>query len=150
MFKCAVNKGILGLIFVLSPALMAAPKEVSFSQSSESVEAYDFIEVTVNVTTPDAHNPFTDAVLRGSFRMAGAKEQIDVEGFCDSADGSVFRIRFMPATPGEYTYSVAYRQGDFERSFAGKFQATDGHRRGPIRVDRQYPWHFIWAVTGEH
>ena len=150
MFNCALKKGILALIFVLSPALTAAPKEVSLSQSSESVEAYDFIEVTVNVTTPDAHNPFIDAVLRGSFRKAGAKEQIDVEGFCDSADGSVFRIRFMPATPGEYTYSVAYRQGDFERSFAGKFQATDGHRRGPIRVDRKYPWHFIWEGTGEH
>jgi hypothetical protein len=150
MFNYTMKKGILGLIFVLSPALMAAPKEVSFSQSSESVEAYDFIEVTVNVTTPDVHNPFTDAALRGSFRKAGAKEQIDVEGFCDSADGSVFRIRFMPATPGEYTYSVAYRQGDFERTFAGKFHATDGHRRGPIRVDRQYPWHFIWEGTGEH
>lgn len=104
----------------------------------------------MNVTTPDAHNPFIDAVLRGSFRKAGAKEQIDVEGFCDSADGSVFRIRFMPATPGEYTYSVAYRQGDFERTFAGEFYATDGRRRGPIRVDRQYPWHFIWEGTGEH
>jgi hypothetical protein len=150
MFYAAMKRGILGLILMLSPALMAAPKEVSFSQSSESVEAYDFIEVTVNVTTPDAHNPFIDAALRGSFRKADAKEQIDVEGFCDSADGSVFRIRFMPATPGEYTYTVVYRQGDFERTFAGKFHATGGHRRGPIRVDRRYPWHFIWEGTGEH
>jgi hypothetical protein len=150
MSNCALKTGILGLLFMLSPPLMAAPKEVSFSQSSEGVEAYDFIEVTLNVTAPDAPNPFVDAQLRGSFQKTGAKEQIDVEGFCDSADGSVFRIRFMPASAGEYTYTVAYRQGDFERTFAGKFHATDGHRRGPIRVDRQYPWHFIWEGTGEH
>ncbi len=150
MFHRTLKKGILGLIFVLTPALMAAPKEVSFSQSSESVEAYDFVEAAVNVSMPDAHNPFLDATLRGSFQKIGAKEQSEVEGFCDSADGSVFRIRFMPATPGEYSYSIAYRQGDFEKTFRGKFHATDGHRRGPIRVDRQYPWHFVWEGTGEH
>jgi len=150
MFHRTIKKGILGLIFIVAPALMAAPKEVSFSQSSESVEAYDFIEVTVNVSTPDAHNPFMDVALRGTFQRAGAKEQIAVEGFCDSPDGSVYRIRFMPATPGEYAYSVAYRQGDFEKTFTGRFHATDGHRRGPIRVDRQYPWHFVWEGTGEH
>ena len=150
MFHRTIEKGILGLVFVVAPGLMAATKEVTFSQSSESVEAYDFVELTVSVAAPDAHNPFTDAALRGTFQRAGEKEQIAVEGFCDSADGSVFRIRFMPAAPGDYTYSVAFRQGDFEKTFAGKFHATEGHRRGPVRVDRQYPWHFIWEGTGEH
>ena len=32
----------------------------------------------------------------------------------------------------------------------GTFQATDGHRSGPIRVDPQHRWHFIWEGTGEH
>src|ERR1700729_123194 len=56
----------------------------------------------------------------------------------------------MPSSPGEYAYSVVYRQGGFERTYAGRFQATSGRRRGPIRVDPQYPWHFIWEGTGEH
>ena len=68
------------------------------------------------------------------------------------ADGSVFRIRFMPSAPGDYTYSVVYRQGGFDKTYQGAFQRhADGHApRGPIRVDPQYPWHFIWEGTGEH
>ncbi len=137
-------------LLTLAPALLGAPNEVAFSQSAASVEAYDLVEVTVNVAVPDARNPFTDATLRGSFSKAGGGERINVDGFCDSADGSLFRIRFMPPSPGDYTYSVSYRQGEFEKAQAGTFRTTDGHRRGPLRVDPKYPWHFIWEGTGEH
>ncbi len=128
----------------------AAPATVSFSQSAETLEAYDFVEVTLNVSSPDAKNPFTDVVVEGQFGKTGGGQQLNVTGFCDAADGSVYRIRFMPATPGEYRYSLVFRQGSFEKTHSGTFRATDGHRRGPIRVDPQYPWHFIWEGTGEH
>ena len=65
---------------------------------------------------PDAGNPFTGATVSGSFAKRGGGERVKVDGFCDSADGSVFRIRFMPSAPGDYTYSVAYRQGGFEKT----------------------------------
>ena len=139
---------VLGL--VLLPVLLGAPREVSFSQPSASVEAYDFLEITVNVAGPDAGNPFTHASLAGSFGKAGASGRTAVEGFCDSPDGSVFRIRFMPFSPGDYEYSIAYRQGGFEKKHTGTFRASDGHRRGVLRVDPQYRWHFIWEGTGEH
>ena len=134
----------------LSTTLLAAPREVSFSPGGGSVQAYDLFEVTVNVAQPDAGNPFTDVKVVGSFAKAGANGKWNVEGFCDSPDGSVFRIRFMPSSPGDYTYSVTYQQGDFQKTTTGTFRATDGHRRGPIRVDPKYPWHFIWEGTGEH
>ena len=86
-------------LLTLAPAMLGAPKEVAFSQSAASVEAYDVVEVTVNVAAPDARNPFTDAALRGSFSKAGGGERINVDGFCDSADGGLFRIRFMPSSP---------------------------------------------------
>src|SRR5271157_6545379 len=129
---------------VLWATLLASAQEVSFSPAGGSVEAYDFLEVTVNVAGPDARNPFTDVTLSGSFAKAGTNERKIVEGFSDSPDGSVFRIRFMPSSPGDYTYSVTYRQGDFEKTSTGAFRATDGRRRGPVRVDPNYPWHFIW------
>jgi hypothetical protein len=87
----------------------AAPREITFSQSSPSVEAYDFVEVVIAVASPDARNPFTDVAVRGSFGKAGSPERFTIDGFCDSADGSTFRIRFMP--PGDYTYAVTYDQG---------------------------------------
>ncbi len=138
------------LILAMPVVLPGAPRSVSFAQSSQSVDAYDFVEVTVRVEGPDTRNPFTDVVLSGSFGKAGAAERTTVEGFCDSADGSILRIRFMPAAAGDYSYSVSYRQGEYTKSFTGTFHAAAGHRRGPVRVDPNYPWHFIWEGTGEH
>jgi hypothetical protein len=140
----------LGLLGVLPVLLTAAAPEVRFSQSATSVEAYDFVEITANVLGFGAGNPFTDATLAGSFTKKGAAGGGLVDGFCDAADGSLFRIRFMPSSPGAYTYSVVYRQGGFEKTYQGAFQAAGGSRRGPIRVDPRYPWHFIWEGTGEH
>jgi hypothetical protein len=147
-----IKRALGGCICLLTLAvpLAGAPRGVAFSQSAQSVAAYDFVEVAVRVEGPDALNPFTDVTLSGSFGKTGASERTAVEGFCDSADGSVFLIRFMPASPGDYSYTVQYRQGDFEKSSSGSFRAVAGHRRGPIRVDPQYPWHFIWEGTGEH
>jgi hypothetical protein len=143
-------RNILWLTAVFVPALVGAPREISFSTVDGSVEAYDFSEVTVNVTGPDTQNPFIDATVRGTFAKTGGGATTAVEGFCDSADGSVFRIRFMPSSPGDYSYSITYQQGGFEKTASGTFHATDGHRRGPLRVDPKYPWHFIWEGTGEH
>ncbi len=138
------------LALAWASTLPAAPKGVSFSRPAGSIEAYDFVEITARIESPDAPNPFTDATLRGSFGKAGESVRTDVDGFCDAADGSLFRIRFMPSAPGNYTYSVVYRQGDFEVKETGEFQAGDGHRRGPLRVDPDYPWHFLWEGTHEH
>jgi hypothetical protein len=137
------------LLYLHIPFIHAAPSNVRFTQSADSVEAYDFAEVTLNVDAPDAKNPFTDVTVEGQFGKAGGP-RIAVNGFCDSADGSVFRIRFMPSAPGDYSYSIVYRQGGFEKNYTGSFHVSDGHRRGTLRVDPQYPSHFIWEGTGEH
>jgi hypothetical protein len=123
---------------------------ISFSRSTDTVEAYDFVEVAANVSWPHTPNPFTDVQFTGRFESADGSRRWQVEGFCDSEDGSVFRMRFMPPTAGEYKYSVEYRQGSANKTAAGTFHVTDGHRPGPIRVDPQHPWHFIWEGTGEH
>jgi len=140
----------LGMILGAAGGILASPANVTFSQSTASVEAYDFVEITIQVAAPDAKNPFTDAAVEAQFGKTGESKRLSVDGFCDSADGSVFRVRFMPWAPGEYSYSITYRQGAFSKSNSGSFRATDGHRRGLVRVDPKYPWHFIWEGTGEH
>jgi hypothetical protein len=139
-------------LLVASPAgrVIGVPASISFTQSAATVEAYDLVEVTVNVASPDPRNPFTEAAVEAQFGKVGESRRLAVDGFCDSADGSVFRVRFMPWVPGDYTYAVTYRQGGFEKTHTGTFRATDGQRRGPVRVDPKYPWHFIWEGTGEH
>jgi hypothetical protein len=130
--------------------LDAAIPSVSFSQSAQQVDAYDFVEITANITSPDVANPFMDASLSGSFENSNSSQKWQVEGFCDSSDGRIFRIRFMPPEPGEYRFTATYREANFEKNLTGHFRAIDAHRRGPVRVDAKYPWHFIWEGTGEH
>jgi hypothetical protein len=138
------------MVVALAPLLSAAPAKVSFTLSAGSVEVYDYVEVSAQVEQPDAANPFMDVTLSGNFRPSEQGEPVKVDGFCDSAGGEVFRVRFMPAKAGDYSYSVTYHQGSFEQTYTGTFQATAAHRKGPIRVDPKYPWHFIWEGTGEH
>jgi hypothetical protein len=144
---------VMAFSMLLGTQSLASPAEVSFSQSAPRVAPYDFVEVTAAIAPPAPGNPITGATLTGSFAKRGAAESLPVDGFCDAADGSLFRIRFMPSSPGDYTYSVTYRQGGFEKAWQGAFQASAGAApaaRGPIRVDPKYPWHFIWEGTGEH
>ncbi len=141
---------LLSATLLLASCRRISPAFVSFSQSASTIQAYDFVEVTANVSLPHASNPFTDAEFNGWFESADHGKRWQVEGFCDSADGSIFRIRFMPPAPGDYTYSVNYHQGWATKPSTGTFHASDGQRRGPIRIDLQYPWHFVWEGTGEH
>ncbi len=141
---------LMGCVLAACAIVAAAPREVTFSQPSPTIEAYDFVEIAIQVASPDMRNPFTEAVVTGSFGQAGSTERLTVDGFCDSADGTVYRIRFMPSQPGDFAYTIAYHQGNFEKSYSGAFRALDGHRRGILRVDPKYPWHFLWEGTGEH
>jgi hypothetical protein len=133
----------------LPQPLHAAPAAVSFTQSAATVDAFDFVEVSLNVTQPDADNPFTDVTVAGEFAREGG-EPVNVDGFCDAADGSIYRIRFMPSAAGRHTFTVRFRQGPFERSHTGAFTARDAGRRGSLRLDPERPEHFIWEGTGEH
>ena len=142
----------LMLCYTGTTAAGASPDtpHMSHSQSVSTVEAYDFVEVTLKVDKPDVKSSFTDASVEGQFGRAGDARRLEVLGFCDSPDGSTYRVRFMPTSPGDYSYSVTYRQGAREMSFPGTFKAVNGRRRGLLRVDPAYPWHFFWEGTGDH
>ena len=138
------------IVWTILPATVhAAPAGVRFVQSVESVDCYGFVEITANVDKPDVGNPFSEVSLEGQFTPVGG-QPVTVHGFCDSADGGIFRVRFMPTRPGGYNYSVTYRQGTYEAAHTGRFTAGNAGRRGLIRVDKDHPWHFLWEGTGEH
>jgi hypothetical protein len=137
------------LVLVLGPPALP-PRSVTFSQSARDLEAYDFVEIAARISSPRAYNPFTGAALRGTFATVSGDRHWQVEGFCDSEDGSTYRIRFMPPAKGDYTYSIEYHQGWFKNRSTGTFHVRNGGRRGPIRLDSQNRWHFIWDGTGEH
>jgi hypothetical protein len=140
----------IGIVALTPASLFANPTEVSFSQTAAPIERFDYVEINAAIDTPDVRNPFTDASLTGTFETADGRRHWKVEGFADSADGSLYRIRFMPPLAGAYKYSITYKQGEFQKSTSGGFQTVEAHRLGTLGVDPKYPWHFLWQGTGEH
>jgi hypothetical protein len=142
-------KAIVPLLFLASVlSAFAAEPRVEFVSSTAEVVCYDFVEVTLNVAGSEAKNPFTDAAVSGTFALPG-EQPLAVDGFCDSTDGALFRLRFMPAKPGRYDYTVTYREGAFEQTHRGTFEAKDGRKRGVLRVDPEFPAHFQWEGSKE-
>jgi hypothetical protein len=125
-------------------------KELRVTLATNVVDAYDFVEVTLRPDPPVVGNPFTDAVAEGEFGPAQGGAALKADGFCDSQDGSVYRVRFMPSQPGDYRYKVTLRHGGQAQSQEGTFAARAAQRRGQLRVDPHYPEHFLWAGTGDH
>jgi hypothetical protein len=143
--------GCLALLLAQSVPLRASiPEAVSFTQSAPATAVFDYVEVTATVNHPAAGNPFTEAALTGDFEPVGSAAGATMDGFCDSTDGSRYRIRFMPSKAGPHTFHATLKLGQESHSYSGQFTATDEHRRGPIGADPAYPWHFIWEGTGEH
>ncbi|PYX50876.1 MAG: hypothetical protein DMG76_33625, partial [Acidobacteria bacterium] len=85
-----------------------------------SVEVYDILELSATISSPDAANPFTAATLDGDFSLGSSHEAFHVSGFCDSTDGTIFRIRFMPSKPGTYKFNLVYAQDAFTKTFRGE------------------------------
>jgi hypothetical protein len=56
----------------------------------------------------------------------------------------------MPSKAGHYGFQVTFKDKQEPHTYSGEFTATDQHRRGLLRADPAYPWHFIWEGTGEH
>lgn len=144
-------RSVFFAFLAMSPVVShATPASVSFSSPQPQIDRYGFVEITASVQSPDATNPFEDASLTGVFETTGGAHRRQVEGFCDSKDGSTFRIRFMAPEAAEYKYTVTYKQGGFEKTAQGNFRSVEAHKRGILRVDPDYPWHFLWEGTGEH
>ena len=145
---CLVARTIAFCWLALCGPSQGADARVEFTPATATVNCYDFAEIVLNVTPVPVTNPFTDVAVTGTFGVNG-EQPVSVEGFCDSADGRVFRIRFMPAKPGRYDYTVKYRDGGFERTQTGVFTAQDKQRKGLVRVDAEFPSHFRWQGTQE-
>ena len=136
------------LLFALAVTTTSAAPRVGFNAPAGDVACYDFVEIRLDVAESSARNPFTDVTVEGSFGPVGGPA-LAVDGFCDSADGRVFLIRFMPTQPGPHDYVVKYREAGFETVHRGRFEAVAAQKRGLVRVDPEYPSHFQWEGTKE-
>lgn len=120
----------------------------TFLQSASSVDVFDFAEVTIRLHAP-VDDPFRAVSVTGTFGRPG-EEPRQIIGFCDTQDGSVHRIRFMPVVPGEYDYTISVQWPGGDASTSGTFEAVNAGRKGLLTVDPEHLYHFLWSGSREH
>jgi hypothetical protein len=106
-----IMRGVVLALALWAPGLSWSAREVAFSQSAASVAAYDFVEVSLWMSTAVPGNPFTEAVVTGWFAFADGSGRVNVDGFCDSRNGTLFRIRFRTSKPALRLYREVHGEG---------------------------------------
>ena len=134
------------LIVLLAQGFVAAA--VTIDPGPSTLEAQEFAEITVR-SGPAPANPFTRFALHGTFRTP-AFQTLTVDGFSDSNDGSVHKIRFLATHPGAYSYQLRFDNGREKASYSGAFTVRPSKRKGLLALDPEFPFHFKWSGTGEH
>jgi hypothetical protein len=162
------------LAVVLSLGTPPGVHTAELIQAPRSLPRFDVAEFVVKVAVAPLKNPFTDAELSGAFTLPDGTT-IEVPGFADSQDGSVFRLRFCPqaekmgtgtlldgvsprsshigsepvpivsAAGATYRYELTLRGGGLKKEFRGELACTPSDRPGPVIVDPKHPKHFIYA-----
>ncbi len=102
------------------------------------VQRWDIFELRLN--GPETGNPFLEVSLKALFQFKN--RTIECSGFYDG-DG-VYRIRFMPDTPGTWRYRIESSAGELAGR-EGEFQCVEasGSNHGPVGIRSRY--HFAYA-----
>lgn len=118
-----------------------------FKADRNAMERFDIFTVTIRAHVPIA-DPFRSVRVTAEFQCEGKTWHVD--GFCDSQDGSVHRVRFMPTQSGNHhgTIHVEY-DGSVQTWETGVMVSETVYNKGMLRVSKEYPHHFEWSGTGE-
>ena len=102
------------------------------------VKRWDIFELSLD--GPQDGNPFVDVSFGA--RFSHEHRVVEVDGFYDG--GGIYRVRFMPDTPGPWSYVTTSNRAKLDGS-AGQFTCTDpgSGNHGPVRVSNTT--HFAYA-----
>lgn len=126
----------------LTTAATAAPSSATPSSSipaSPTIEQWGLFEVSL--PGPSTGNPFRDITLTARFTLE--HRTVQVTGFYDGE--GTYRIRFMPDTPGNWTYvttSPTPQLANKTGTFTCTAPITPGNH-GPVTVAHEF--HFQYA-----
>jgi Protein of unknown function (DUF4038)/Domain of unknown function (DUF5060) len=101
------------------------------------------------------HEPIIDPFRRVQIvcRWVGPDgAEFTVYGFCESADGCVHRLRFMPIMVGEFRYEIAVTLEDGQWNSEGTLECLPGDHPGILRAEGEHfrfseGDYFFWNAT---
>ncbi|MBN2634211.1 MAG: DUF4038 domain-containing protein [Bacteroidales bacterium] len=117
-------------------------------QAPAGVSVFETAEFVFTVSGQSFENPFADVEIEGVFTRDDSSDR--VSGFCDSDDGSVFRLRYSPGMEGAvYTYQITVKGDNLNRVFSGSLSCDPGEGKGPVITNPASPRHLVFKGTGE-
>ena len=130
--------GSAGALSALASTVPGVVPEATAGTAHAAVPKWEVFEVALQ--GPSAGNPFTEVELTATFVLEHRK--VVVNGFYDG-DGT-YKIRFMPDTEGEWSYSVSSSAKELHGG-TGNFQciAAPPGVHGPVGVRNTH--HFAYA-----
>jgi hypothetical protein len=121
--------GSLTLLIALAGSVIAA---------DATVEQWGMFEVAL--PGPTNGNPFLDIQFSARFSMNDTN--VEAAGFYDG--GGIYRVRFMPNTPGRWSYTTRSNHPELDGKTGGFTVTTHAAgNHGPVRVTNTY--HFAYA-----
>ncbi|MBN1996467.1 VCBS repeat-containing protein [candidate division KSB1 bacterium] len=136
------------LYLILTAPVILFSRTVTKNNHSSSFKTFDVVEICLTVIGPVVSNPFTQVNVTGAITDP-QDNTTSVNGFCDAANGTLFKIRFTPSVIGQHSYQITYQDPDGTETFSGSFNVIYSGRHGFIIADPAYPTHFKFT-TGEH
>jgi hypothetical protein len=113
---------------------------VAASAPARAVEVEQWGPFELSLRGPAGGNPFVDVELSATFTRGGKK--VRASGFYDG-DGT-YRVRFMPESPGEWTYTTASNRPELDgKTGTLTVVKPSPGNHGPVRVRNVY--HFAHA-----
>jgi len=100
----------------------------------EVISNYEIHETIVSMKPNLSVNPFVEAQLTGEY-VGPNGIGIKVDGFCDSPDGSIFKIRFTPKKEGAYVFNLVLTYAGKQIEASGKFDVISGEHDGFVSID---------------
>jgi hypothetical protein len=133
-----MKKTILFLLFCNT--LLGQNFDVSLNK--KEVGVYDFIEINAAFKKVDTKlNPFKEAKITATFSTNNTAAKT-VEGFCDSPNGSNYKVRFMPQKEGDYAFEIAFETKGKTQKQKGNFKVIPSKLKGILRLDKENLGHF--------
>jgi hypothetical protein len=126
----------------------AQPRRVRFWPDPAGARLYEPFDIGITVRNAVVANPFLEVAIEATFTPQGGSP-IVMHGFCDSQDGTLFRVRFCPRAQVPHAVHITYRDPAGPVVYDGTFDVAWSDHRGFIQVDARMPHRFLEERTGD-
>jgi len=114
-------------------------------QKETTLEASRWEPIEFSFAHAHGDHPYWTHGITGKFLLSGSTDTIRVQAFWASADS--VKLRFTPLDTGNYSYWI---NGNNETVEQGDIIVSPGANTGFVRIDKQYPYHFVYDNGDRH